>query len=54
MENLVDQAYGLDPASDFSDVTSDSDLAVLLSTAYGGEIDNLDAHTGALAEVQAP
>lgn len=34
----------------FSDVTSDDDLALLLSAAYGGDIDNLDAFTGALAE----
>lgn len=44
------QAYGLDRAVAFSDVTRDADLAELLSDAYGGDIDNLDAYTGALAE----
>lgn len=31
-------------------MTPDADLAALLSDAYGGDIDNLDAFTGALAE----
>ena len=44
------QAYGFDPAATFADVTSDADLASRLSAAYGGDIDNLDALTGALAE----
>lgn len=44
------QAYGLDPAAEFSDVTPDPDLADRLSAAYGGDIGSLDAFTGALAE----
>lgn len=44
------QAYGLAPAVTFSDVTADADLVELLSDAYGGDIHNLDAYTGALAE----
>lgn len=31
-------------------MTSDTDVAALLSDTYGGDIDNLDAVTGALAE----
>lgn len=45
-----DQAYNLSAAADFSEVTSDTDVANLLSVAYGGDIDTLDACTGALAE----
>ncbi|CAM9611990.1 unnamed protein product, partial [Ascophyllum nodosum] len=41
-------------ATDFSEVTSDVDLAALLSNSYGGGIDNLDALTGALAESSSP
>ena len=44
------QAYGLEPATTFADVTPDTDLAERLSAAYGGDIDLLDALTGALAE----
>jgi len=44
------QAYGLDPATTFADITPDPDLAGRLSDAYGGDIDSLDAFTGALAE----
>lgn len=44
------QAYGLTTAMGFSDVTSNEDLAALLSNTYGGDIDLLDAYTGALAE----
>lgn len=40
--------------TDFTDVTSDVELAALLSTAYGGDIDNLDALTGGLAESATP
>ena len=54
MKNCRRQAYGLDLAADFSEVTADSDLAELLSSAYGGDIDSLDAYTGALAEVRTP
>ena len=35
-------------------MTSDVDLAALLSNSYGGGIDNLDALTGALAESSSP
>ncbi|CAM9704645.1 unnamed protein product, partial [Ectocarpus fasciculatus] len=64
--NDARQAFGLDVATSFSDVTtsstsssttssssaSDSDelVATVLSAAYGGEISTLDAVTGALAE----
>lgn len=48
------QAYDLAAASNFSDVTGDEELAALLSDAHGGDIDNLDAITGALAEGTYP
>eukprot|EP00904_Undaria_pinnatifida_P011031 jgi/Undpi1/7058/HiC_scaffold_21.g09532.m1 len=48
--NDARQAYGLTTATDFSDITSDESLASLLSSAYGGDIDSVDAITGALAE----
>lgn len=44
------QAYGLPKATGFSDVSADDTVVELLFAAYGGEIDNLDACTGALAE----
>lgn len=44
------QAYGLTAATDFSDITTDTNLAALISNAYGGDIENVDAITGALAE----
>lgn len=44
------QAYGLPAAADFSEVSSSAEVAGLLSVAYGGDIENLDACTGALAE----
>ena len=37
----------------FADVTPDVDLAGRLSAAYGGDIANLDAFTGALVEETA-
>ncbi|CAM9946401.1 unnamed protein product, partial [Ectocarpus sp. 13 AM-2016] len=46
--NVVRAAYGLLEATDFSDVSPDGEVAELLSSAYGGEIENLDACTGAL------
>ncbi|CAN0421524.1 unnamed protein product [Ectocarpus sp. 12 AP-2014] len=48
--NAAREAYGLDPATTFADVSDDADLASRLSDAYGGDIDGLDAFTGALAE----
>eukprot|EP00752_Nemacystus_decipiens_P001683 g1633.t1 len=48
--NAAREAFGLEPAATFADVTPDADLATRLSTTYGGDIDNLDAFTGALAE----
>eukprot|EP00904_Undaria_pinnatifida_P011027 jgi/Undpi1/7054/HiC_scaffold_21.g09528.m1 len=48
--NDVRQAFGLTIVTDFSDITSDESLALLLSSAYGGDINNVDAITGALAE----
>lgn len=44
------QAYGLTPAADFSDITADAVVAALISDAYGGDIERVDAITGALAE----
>ncbi|CAN0294807.1 unnamed protein product, partial [Scytosiphon promiscuus] len=48
--NEVRKDYGLAAAASFSDVTSDTDVASLLSDAYGGDIESLDACLGALAE----
>ncbi|CAN0100591.1 unnamed protein product, partial [Ectocarpus fasciculatus] len=48
--NDVREAYGLSKASDFSDVSADEDVVELLHAVYGGDIDHLDACTGALAE----
>ncbi|CAM9820602.1 unnamed protein product, partial [Ectocarpus sp. 4 AP-2014] len=43
--NAAREAYGLDPATTFEDVSDDADLASRLSDAYGGDIDGLDAFT---------
>lgn len=48
------QAYDLAAATNFSDLTKDEELASILSDAHGGDIDNLDAITGALAEGTNP
>lgn len=46
----IQQAYALPKATAFSDVSADDDVVELLYAAYGGEIENLDACVGALAE----
>lgn len=43
-------AYGLSSATSFEDVTDDAEMRTLLENAYGGDIELLDAVTGALAE----
>ncbi|CBJ27734.1 peroxidase [Ectocarpus siliculosus] len=48
--NDVREAYELSKATAFSDVSADDDVVQLLYAAYGGEIENLDACVGALAE----
>lgn len=49
--NDAREAYGLTRATSFADITSNDDVRVLLEDTYGGDIDLLDAYTGALAEV---
>ena len=51
--NEVRQAYGLIPADDFEDLTSDPDLAGRLREAYS-DVDLLDAWVGGLAEDAVP
>ncbi|CAN0457597.1 unnamed protein product, partial [Discosporangium mesarthrocarpum] len=48
--NEAREAFGLPRASAFADITSNLAAQRLLSNAYGGELDMLDAFTGALAE----
>lgn len=48
--NAVREAYELAPATSFSNITDNEDVVMLLDSAYGGDLDLLDAHTGALAE----
>lgn len=48
--NAVREAYELAPATSFSNITDNEDVVKLLASAYGGDLDLLDAHTGALAE----
>ncbi|CAB1101232.1 unnamed protein product [Ectocarpus sp. CCAP 1310/34] len=48
--NDVREAYDLPKATAMSDVSADDDVVELLYAAYGGEIENLDACVGALAE----
>lgn len=48
--NTVREAYNLDPVTDFSDITSDPDLQLLLSNLYAGDINNIDLFVGGLIE----
>jgi hypothetical protein len=45
---------GTKPISTFSNITTDMALSRLLETVYLGDIDNIDAWVGALAEDHAP
>ncbi|GAB5389207.1 MAG: hypothetical protein Alpg2KO_21750 [Alphaproteobacteria bacterium] len=48
----ISDLFGLDlpPINDFSDITSDPDLAAALSLAYGGDVTKIDLWVGGLAE----
>ncbi len=48
--NSLRAAVGLSKAKSFSDITSDTELANKLSELYGGDINNVDAFVGGLAE----
>jgi len=45
--------FGLDPVTSFADITSDPDLQAALSAAYDGDVNNVDAWVGILAEDHA-
>ena len=47
--NDVRRAYGLSPAQDFSDVSTDTDVQETLSELYG-DVDSLELWVGGLAE----
>lgn len=51
--NDVREAYGLDRVTDFSEITSDTELAAKLQQLYG-TVDNIDAWVGGLAEDHVP
>lgn len=42
--------YGLEPVTSFDEITSDPELAAKLSELYDGDVNNVDAWVGALAE----
>ncbi|CAM9342758.1 unnamed protein product [Discosporangium mesarthrocarpum] len=48
--NDAREAYGLERAESFADITGDITIQGLLSGAYGGDVDLIDALAGALAE----
>ena len=48
--NSLREAYGLDKVSLFEEITSDNKIQALLDMLYKGDIDNIDAWIGALAE----
>ena len=52
--NAMRVDYGLSPCSDFSDVTSDRVLQKLLAECCDGNIDDVDAWVGMLAEDHLP
>ena len=47
--NQVREDYGLDPVTEFSDISSDPDVAAKLEQLYG-TVDNIDVWVGGLAE----
>ncbi|CAN0588159.1 unnamed protein product, partial [Laminaria digitata] len=49
--NGVREAYGLSRVTTFEDITSDGTVQGLLEDAYG-DVELLDAYTGALAECE--
>ncbi len=51
--NTLRQAYGLSPAADFSDISSDPEIQALLAALYG-DVDNIDPWVGGLAEDHLP
>ncbi|QDT93161.1 peroxidase family protein [Gimesia algae] len=51
--NSTRVALGLDPVENFSDITSDPDVAARLETLYG-TVDNIDLWVGGLAEDHLP
>lgn len=48
--NEVRQAFGLPPVTDFADITSDVSLQTILSSLYGGDVNDIDLWVGMLAE----
>ncbi|MCA9027385.1 MAG: peroxidase [Planctomycetaceae bacterium] len=48
--NEVRRNFGLEPMTDFAQITSDSSLAAALAMAYDGNIDNIDVFAGAISE----
>ncbi|CAM9394854.1 unnamed protein product, partial [Laminaria digitata] len=48
--NSAREAFGLTAAADFSEITTDASVAALISDAYGGDVEKVDAIAGALAE----
>ena len=48
--NSARVALGLGAKANFGDISSDSDVASALSTAYGGDIDTIDIWVGGLCE----
>ncbi|MEZ6112010.1 MAG: peroxidase family protein [Pirellulaceae bacterium] len=52
--NQVRVDMGLEPVESFSDITSDPELQAQLAEAYQGDVNNIDAWVGALAEDHLP
>ncbi|CBN76582.1 peroxinectin precursor [Ectocarpus siliculosus] len=50
--NSAREAYALSRFDSFAEITSDTTVQATLSTAYGNDVDLLDAYTGALAETE--
>ena len=48
--NSLREAYGLDKVSSFEEITADTKIQALLAMLYKGDINNIDAWIGALAE----
>lgn len=52
--NSIRVDYGLPARTSFSEITSDTELAANLSAAYNGDINNIDAWIGLMAEDHMP
>ena len=52
--NTIRESFGLDKVTSFADITSDTELQAKLEDIYEGNVNNIDAFVGLLAEDHVP